>query len=76
MGIDRRDLGRHNAAARHSEAINVASIHSVSERSRYLVEITRRYLGRGDDIVAVHLSLKGGDRDRCSHGPTEPQGNR
>jgi len=49
-------LGRHNGAARRSEAIDVVSIHSASERSRYLVEITRGYLRRGADIVVVHLS--------------------
>jgi hypothetical protein len=48
-------LGRPGDAARRAEAIEVERIQSASERSRYLVEVSRGYLARRDDIAAVHL---------------------
>lgn len=50
-------LGRQADAARRAETIEVNSIRSTSERSRYLVEMARGYPGRQDD-AAVHLLLK------------------
>lgn len=48
-------LGRLTDASRRAEAIEVETIRSASERSRYLVEVARGYLARRDDIATMHL---------------------
>jgi hypothetical protein len=48
-------LGRHGDASRRAQGIEVDAIRSASERSRYLIEVTRGYVARRDDIAAVHL---------------------
>lgn len=48
-------LGRYGDAARRAETIDADSIRSPSLRSRYLVQVTRGYLARRDDVAAWHL---------------------
>ncbi|MGH3777773.1 MAG: helix-turn-helix domain-containing protein [Pseudonocardiaceae bacterium] len=51
-------LGRYGDAARRAETIDVDSMRSPSQRSRYLVELARGSLARRDDIAACHLLSK------------------
>jgi hypothetical protein len=51
-------LGRHSEASRRAEAIDVATIQSATERSRYLIDVARGHLGRRDDVAATHLMLR------------------
>ncbi len=48
-------LGRYGDAARRAETIDVDLMRSPSQRSRYLVELSRGYLARRDDVAAWHL---------------------
>jgi transcriptional regulator with XRE-family HTH domain len=48
-------LGRYGDAGRRAETIEVDSIRSATGRSDYLIEVSRGYLARRDDVAAWHL---------------------
>jgi hypothetical protein len=51
-------LGRYGDASRRAQGIELNTIRSASERSRYLIEVTRGYVARRDDIAAMHVLSK------------------
>lgn len=51
-------LGRHGDASRRAQGIEVNTIRSASERSRYLIEVARGSVARRDDIAAMHVLSK------------------
>ncbi|MGH3931946.1 MAG: helix-turn-helix domain-containing protein [Pseudonocardiaceae bacterium] len=51
-------LGRHGDALRRAQNIEVATICSAGERSRYLIDVARGCVARRDDVAAMHVLSK------------------
>jgi transcriptional regulator with XRE-family HTH domain len=52
------ELGKAGEAVRAAERLDVTHLQSVERRSRYLIDVARGYVGRRDDVAAVHVLLQ------------------
>lgn len=52
------ELGKAGEAVRAAERLDVANLRSVERRARYLVDVARGYVGRRDDVAALHVLLQ------------------
>lgn len=52
------ELGKASEAVRAAERLDAAHLQSVERRARYLVDVARGYVGRRDDVAALHVLLQ------------------
>lgn len=52
------ELGKAGEAVRAAERLDAAHLQSVERRARYLVDVARGYVGRRDDVAALHVLLQ------------------
>lgn len=52
------ELGKAGEAVRAAERLDASQLQSVERRSRYLIDVARGYVGRRDDVAAVHVLMQ------------------
>lgn len=52
------ELGKAGEAVRAAERLDATRLPSVERRSRYLIDVARGYVGKRDDVAAVHVLLR------------------
>lgn len=52
------ELGKASEAVRAAERLDATKLQSVERRARYLIDVARGYVGKRDDVAAVHVLLQ------------------